>query len=454
MIMFGIDVSHYQENIDWGRVKSTCRVEFAIIKAMYETSKRADETFEKNYTGCTNYDISRGVYNFIGRVSASDPVADANAFLKILNGRKLEMGIWLDVESKNLRSLGKEKIESVILKETEIFESAGYKVGIYCNLDWYKNVITDKIKKAFEGRFWIARYPKADNGTYNENSTLSPKSFAVAWQYSSKGKVDGIKGNVDMDVLFVPIEEVFGKKVEDMKVVIGSARIDENGKLTGGKAGDQTGREVSTQKFYMHSKGWIGLRAKDSALADKLAKGMQIACDNPNLGYDQNERLGVVRNGIESTVKTECDCSSLVRAVLKYAGVEVTNFTTATEKAIIMATGLFDEVKINSAADVTNGMILVTKTKGHTVIVVSGATEKKEEKKSNPYTPSRITLFKGSAGNNVRWLQTELNNRGYNCGKVDGSFGDKTEKAVKAFQKANGLKQDGICGPKTLAKLY
>jgi len=204
----------------------------------------------------------------------------------------------------------------------------------------------------------------------------------------------------------------------------------------------------------MHSKGWIGLRAKDSALAEKLAKGMQIACDNPNIGYDQNERLGVVRNGIETKVKTECDCSSLVRAVLKYAGVEVTNFTTATEKAIIMATGLFDEVKINSAADVTNGMILVTKTKGHTVIVVSGATEKKEEKKSNPYTPSRITLFKGSAGNKVRWLQTELNNRGYNCGKVDGSFGDKTEKAVKAFQKANGLKQDGICGPKTLAKLY
>ena len=209
--LFGIDVSHYQGNIDWGKVKATGKVEFAIMKAMYETSKRADETFEKNYISCGTNGISRGVYNFIGSVSASDPVADANAFLKILNGRKLEMGIWLDVESKNLRNLGKEKIESVILKETEIFESAGYKVGIYCNYDWYKNVITDKIKKVFDGRFWIARYPKADNGQYNTKSTLSPKSYAVAWQYSSNGKVDGIVGNVDMDVLYKPIEEVFGK---------------------------------------------------------------------------------------------------------------------------------------------------------------------------------------------------------------------------------------------------
>ena len=160
-----------------------------------------------------------------------------------------------------------------------------------------------------------------------------------------------------------------------------SATINEMGTVSGGQTGDQTGKEVSTQTFYMHSKGWVGFKAKDSALAEKLAKGMKIACDNPNIGYDQNERLGVVRKGIETTEKTECDCSSLVRAVLKYAGVEVTNFTTATEKAIIMATGLFDEVKINSAADVTNGMILVTKTKGHTAIVVSGATEKKEEKK-------------------------------------------------------------------------
>lgn len=240
-----------------------------------------------------------------------------------------------------------------------------------------------------------------------------------------------------------------------MAILFGSARSDENNNLKNGKAGDQKGgAEVSTQTAYIHSKGWVAFRAKDDSLAEKLAQGMKIACDNSNLGYDQNERLGVVRNGIDSKVKTECDCSSLVRAVLKYAGVDVCNFTTSTEKAIIMATGLFDEVKISKTSDMKNGDILCTRTKGHTGIIVSGSPRKKTTTSANPYSPSKITLFKGSAGNNVRWLQTELNNRGYNCGTVDGSFGNKTERAVIAFQKANGLKADGICGPKTLAKLY
>jgi hypothetical protein len=237
-------------------------------------------------------------------------------------------------------------------------------------------------------------------------------------------------------------------------VIIGSARIDENGNIKGGKAGDQTGKEVSTQEFYMHSKGWVGFKAKDSALAEKLAKGMKIACDNPNLGYDQKERLGVVRNGIESKVKTECDCSSLVRAVLKYAGVEVCNFTTSTAKAVIMSTGLFDEVKINSAADVTNGMILCTKTKGHIVIVISGAEEKKITS-GNPYPEPTKTLNKGAKGDSVRWVQYELKKRGYDLGRcgIDGDYGSATVKAVKSFQRSKGLVVDGITGKNTIKAL-
>ena len=62
-----------------------------------------------------------------------------------------------------------------------------------------------------------------------------------------------------------------------MSVIIGSARHDENGKLSGGKAGDQTGREVCTQNFYVHSKGWYIMRAKDAAVAEALAIGMRTA---------------------------------------------------------------------------------------------------------------------------------------------------------------------------------
>ena len=158
-----------------------------------------------------------------------------------------------------------------------------------------------------------------------------------------------------------------------MAVIIGSARSDERGKLKGGKAGDQTGKEVSTQAFYMHSKGWYRLRLKDANKAEELAKAMKLLCDNDNVGYDQNERLGVYRNGIDSTVKTEGDCSESVRGCLKYIGINVGDFTTANEASVLMATGLFEKAKVNSVNDVKNGDILVTCSKGHTVIVVSGA---------------------------------------------------------------------------------
>ena len=75
-----------------------------------------------------------------------------------------------------------------------------------------------------------------------------------------------------------------------MAVKIGSARGDENGKAHGGLAGDQTGKEVSTQSYYLHSKGWRVFRAKNPAVAEKIAQAMQAACDNKHIGYDQYER--------------------------------------------------------------------------------------------------------------------------------------------------------------------
>ena len=163
-----------------------------------------------------------------------------------------------------------------------------------------------------------------------------------------------------------------------MSVRIGSARIDEHGKIKGGAAGDQTGGEVSTQAYYTSSKGWVGLRAYNSTVADKLAEAMQQACDNPHIGYDQNQRTGVITalykygNLIDIAVNTEADCSSLVRAcVIQATGNDPGNFNTATEKATLLRTGLFKEVKITKADDCRTGDILVTQVKGHTVIVTS-----------------------------------------------------------------------------------
>lgn len=72
-----------------------------------------------------------------------------------------------------------------------------------------------------------------------------------------------------------------------MSLVVGSARIDENGHISGGKPGDQTGNEVSTQAYYVHSKGWYCLRPKSTTVANAIAEAMLQGCRNNNIGYCQ-----------------------------------------------------------------------------------------------------------------------------------------------------------------------
>lgn len=198
--VLGIDVSHHNGKIDWAKVAASGK-KFAIMKAQYEAqSHRIDETFEYNYEEAGKNGLARGVYIYLARTSLSDPVADANALVEKLKGRTLEYGIWLDLEDKNIKHLRKAEFTELIELYTRIFKKAGYYVGIYCNRDWYLNVLDSaNLKKNFA--FWIARYPKNDKGVYNPNSSLKPDpKDAVAWQYSSKGAVPGIKGNVDLNV--------------------------------------------------------------------------------------------------------------------------------------------------------------------------------------------------------------------------------------------------------------
>lgn len=196
-----------------------------------------------------------------------------------------------------------------------------------------------------------------------------------------------------------------------MSVVFGSARIDEHGKAKGGAAGDQTGGEVSTQAYYTSAKGWVGLRAKDARIATKLADAMRQACDNPHIGYDQNQRLGVITQLAKYgslkaiSVNTECDCSSLVRAcVIQATGIDPGNFTTATERAILLATGLFEEVRIEKAANCLLGDILTTKTRGHTGIIVEAPAPELLKLKSVTAFSLHVRNKPDKSGDHVRYL--------------------------------------------------
>lgn len=246
-----------------------------------------------------------------------------------------------------------------------------------------------------------------------------------------------------------------------MNIIIGSARADERGKIMGGIPGDQKQTtkpdykgEVSMQNFYVHSKGWYILRATDPKIAKKIAKAMETACNNPNIGYDQTGRYGIVTNGTSSKVKTEADCSSTVRICVKEAsGKDPGDFNTSTEVAVLQKTGLFEPtITYTTGTILYTGDILVTKTKGHTVIVTSGEPRtiaaSNVPSSANPYQEPTKNIKAGSKGEGVKWVQWELNQSGANL-KIDGEAGTKTINAVRQFQKKYKLEVDGIVGPAT-----
>lgn len=187
----------------------------------------------------------------------------------------------------------------------------------------------------------------------------------------------------------------------DMEILIGSARIDERGKASGGKRGDQkqttTGGidykgEVAIQKFYKASKGWYILRPKTIELANRMAVGMATACNNKNIGYSQSDRYAVIKQGVETTQPCNADCSSLVRAVIIFAcGKDVGDFNTSSEPTVLEKSGLFQKripfTNLNNTP-VYDGDVLVTKTKGHTVIVVAGNPRKEAAAAKTEYYPA------------------------------------------------------------------
>lgn len=164
-----------------------------------------------------------------------------------------------------------------------------------------------------------------------------------------------------------------------MTVTFGSARHDENGNLNG-KAGDQLQQgngndfvgEVSMQPYYVHKYGWDGFRFKEVSHRHKMAERMVTASNNKHIGYSQKGRLGIVTDGIDSLKDTNCDCGTLLRrCFIEATGKDPGNFTTANEKAALMATGLVKEIKVTKD-NVMTGDILVSKRRGHTVVVVLG----------------------------------------------------------------------------------
>ena len=239
-------------------------------------------------------------------------------------------------------------------------------------------------------------------------------------------------------------------------VKIGHASSNENGKVSGGLPGDQTRKEICMRNWYNKPWGAV-IRAKDSALADRMAMACETICVNDFVGYSQDRRNSLhteaKRVGYDlKKIKTPCDadCSSFVTICAIAAGVKELEYsgnapTTRTLVRDFLKTGKFIALEepqyTHSDQYLRRGDILV-KAGSHTVMVLTNGAAQ--------YTMPN--LQNGSKGEYVKKLQEVLNSHGYDL-VVDGAFGPKTRDAVKDYQSKHSLVIDGIVGKMTWKSL-
>ena len=262
-----------------------------------------------------------------------------------------------------------------------------------------------------------------------------------------------------------------------MAVRIGHASGDERGKASGGKAGDQTGKEVCIRSWY--AKGWkVLLRAKDPAVRKRIAQACIAACKNDNTGYDQGGRntLLVEAQKVDwdfSKIDTpnESDCSSLATACVQAAGVDVWDggnaHTTRTLQQALLATGAFDALKDKKYLTGTDYLLegdILLKPGSHVVMVLDNGAKAEPADVHTSSMGEIVTIYysvrlpllvKGMRSDAVKAMQQILLARGYELPKygADGDYGGETENALLLFQEDMNLEPDAKCGPATWSAL-
>lgn len=183
-----IDVSTWQGRVDYAKVKAA-GIRVVIIRAGYgNAATQVDNQFYNNYNGATAAGLSVGVYWYSYASGISDAEREARACLSVLNGRKLNLPIYFDMEESSIARLGKATCTAMAVKFCETVRAAGYKAGVYANPNWFLNYLDYAALRA-KYSIWLAHW-------------ASSHSLACdIWQYGEDGRIDGISGAVDVNII-------------------------------------------------------------------------------------------------------------------------------------------------------------------------------------------------------------------------------------------------------------
>ena len=196
----GIDVSGYQKDIDWQKVKDA-GIDFAILKIGNINAREpdgwyTDSRFQRNLSECERLGIPYGVYAYSYAKNADDAVKGANHIIALLEGHKPTLPVYLDLEDNSIKDTDHATIATAFCNT---ISAAGYTPGIYASASWFKNILTDPCFTNSGWGIWTAQYWYGQR--YDASLGLGPEYPAKfdCWQYSILSTVPGIDGYCDIN---------------------------------------------------------------------------------------------------------------------------------------------------------------------------------------------------------------------------------------------------------------
>ena len=195
-----IDVSQWQGNIDFAKVKAS-GINNVVIRAGYgKYISQKDPYFEKNYKNAKAAGMNVGVYWYSYAESIDEVLKEAETCLEVIKGKKFELPIYFDLEEQKQFAKGSAFCNGLVNNFCKTLERTGYFAGLYISRSPLQNYISSEVASRFA--LWIAEY----------NSKCNYSGEYGMWQYSSTGKVPGINGNVDMNEMYIDYPKVIKAK--------------------------------------------------------------------------------------------------------------------------------------------------------------------------------------------------------------------------------------------------
>ena len=185
----GIDLSEYNQNLDYKALKQS-GIEFAIIRCGYgKDAGQKDKLFETHYKGCKEAGIKVGAYHYSYCTSSENALKEADNCLSYIKDKSFDLPIFYDLEENRIASLGKNTVNEIAVRFCKRIESAGYRSGVYANLNWFKNYIDPYVLIDNNIKIWLAQW----------NSTMTATFKVDLWQFTNQLNVAG--KNFDGDYL-------------------------------------------------------------------------------------------------------------------------------------------------------------------------------------------------------------------------------------------------------------